>query len=199
MARLGRAGVSVSLWRQVEAGYMTPTKGMHTPKIAPAPTVARMAKAVNLSVEDLESEGQRPDAAEILREIIRQHNTDGITSGDQQTALASSTSLELGPGDILPDMSPEIRAATEAHLPGLQGIFRLAAISGPDTPGSAFFPGSPHEAHRWDRLVAAGYIEKPGRGYSPQEMVWMIAIGRALDDARRDAERRAISDGEVAS
>jgi transcriptional regulator with XRE-family HTH domain len=65
-----RAGVSVSLWRQVEAGYMTPVKGVHMPKIAPAATLARMAQAVDLQAEHLESRGQRPDAAEILRAIL---------------------------------------------------------------------------------------------------------------------------------
>jgi transcriptional regulator with XRE-family HTH domain len=195
MARIGRqmsvreaaqrAGVSVSLWRQVEAGYMTPTKGMHAPKIAPAPTLARMAKAVNLSVEDLESEGQRPDAAEILREIIWQRNTDGSIPGHQHAAPTNeppvpAISLERPPDDF-PDMSPEMRPLVAAHVPAIKQLVIDAAIDGPVAAGSVIFrdpdPRYPDEADRWDRLAALGL--------DPPHLIWFMAVGRVRDDERR--------------
>jgi transcriptional regulator with XRE-family HTH domain len=188
-----RAGVSVSLWRQVEAGYMTPTKGMHTPKIAPAPTLARMAKAVNLSVEDLESEGRRPDAAEILREIIRQRNTDGSIPVHQQAGPAnepsvSPTSLERGADDLMPDMDPETRALVDAHYPAIAGLATLAVVDS-DTAiprGEQVFPDSPHEAERWDTLVEVGLGLFPEKGgFSLWQLVRLASVGRVRDDERR--------------
>jgi transcriptional regulator with XRE-family HTH domain len=64
-----RAGVSVSLWRQIEAGYATPVAGVQVPKTAPAATLARMALAVRLPADLVESEGHRVDAANFMREI----------------------------------------------------------------------------------------------------------------------------------
>ena len=66
-----RAGLSVTLWRQVEAGYTTPAAGVQLPKIAPAGTLAQMAQAVDLSPATLEEAG-RSDAAEILANMLRQ-------------------------------------------------------------------------------------------------------------------------------
>lgn len=65
-----RSGVSKARWSQVESGYET-RNGVTRPVQVKPDTLARMARAVGLSPERLESEGQRPDAAEILREILR--------------------------------------------------------------------------------------------------------------------------------
>jgi transcriptional regulator with XRE-family HTH domain len=57
-------------WRQIEAGYerLRPTVKTVT---APPGTLAHMARVVGLTPERLEEVGRR-DAAEILREILRQ-------------------------------------------------------------------------------------------------------------------------------
>lgn len=64
------AGVSLARWSHIENAYET-RQGTTRPVKAKADTLARMARAIGLSPERLESEGQRPDAAEILREILR--------------------------------------------------------------------------------------------------------------------------------
>jgi len=68
-----RAGISENRWRQVEAGYQTVRKGVRVPANATAATLASMARAVGLTPDRLEAEGQRPDAAGILREMQHQH------------------------------------------------------------------------------------------------------------------------------
>lgn len=62
-----RAGISDAWWRYLVRGYQKAPGDLSSP----ADTIARMAHAVGLTPERLESEGQRPDAAEILRGIIR--------------------------------------------------------------------------------------------------------------------------------
>lgn len=65
------ASISTARWSQVEAGREN-RNGIVRPVTAKAGTLARMARAVGISAERLEREGERPDAAEILREIERQ-------------------------------------------------------------------------------------------------------------------------------
>jgi transcriptional regulator with XRE-family HTH domain len=62
-----RAGISYGRWRQVVAGYQNVSPGSFAAVHAPAMTIAKMATAVGLTPEQVESEGQRPDAAEIMR------------------------------------------------------------------------------------------------------------------------------------
>jgi transcriptional regulator with XRE-family HTH domain len=64
------AGITDTRWSQIERGHER-RKGMDVPARAKAGTLARMARAIGVSPERLESEGRRPDAAEILREILR--------------------------------------------------------------------------------------------------------------------------------
>src|SRR5580700_9701840 len=68
-AAAARAGISKARWTQVETGREKRKDGYH-PAVAPAGTLARMARAVpGVTPERLEEAG-RPDAAEVLREII---------------------------------------------------------------------------------------------------------------------------------
>lgn len=64
------AGITDTRWSQIERGRER-RKGTDVPARAKAGTLARMARAVGVSPERLETEGARPDAAEILREILR--------------------------------------------------------------------------------------------------------------------------------
>jgi len=62
-----RAGISDAWWRYVVRGYQkVPGDLDGTPG-----TIARMARVAGVTPERLEAEGQRPDAAGILREILR--------------------------------------------------------------------------------------------------------------------------------
>jgi hypothetical protein len=182
-----RAGLSYGRWRQIVKGYQNVSPGVYAQvRNAPAKTVARMAAVVGVAPEQMETEGQRPDVAEVMRRNARARVAPPLT-----VVPGLPISLELGPDDIIAEMSPAMRAATEAHISGLASVYRLANILGPDAPGERIFPGSPREATRWDRLVQAGYIEKPGKGYSAEEMVVMIAQGRAYDDQYQAATGRS--------
>ena len=64
------AGVSLARWSHIENGHEK-RQGTIRPVKAKADTLARMARAVGVSPERLETEGCRPDAAGILREILR--------------------------------------------------------------------------------------------------------------------------------
>ena len=48
------AGVSVSLWRQVEAGYSTPAAGLRVPKVTPADTLAVMSRPLGITPAELD-------------------------------------------------------------------------------------------------------------------------------------------------
>lgn len=62
-----RANISEGRWRQIVAGYLTPSAGVYVEvKDAPADTVARMAKAVGASPEAFEK-ANRPDVADAMR------------------------------------------------------------------------------------------------------------------------------------
>jgi transcriptional regulator with XRE-family HTH domain len=59
-----RAGISDSWWRYVAAGWQ------NGPLAGTPDTVAAMARAVGVTPDDLENEGERPDAARVLRGML---------------------------------------------------------------------------------------------------------------------------------
>ena len=69
-----RAGISTARWTQIEQGYET-RDGEPRAAWAPPDTLAYMAAAIDLPAGRLETEGQRPDAAAVLREMQRQPGT----------------------------------------------------------------------------------------------------------------------------
>lgn len=74
------AGISEGRWRQIENGYQSVRKGEYIDVRAPADTLARMAKAVGASPEQLRDAG-RGDAADELIGImsVREHYAAGST------------------------------------------------------------------------------------------------------------------------
>jgi hypothetical protein len=62
-----RAGLSYGRWRQIVQGYQNVSPGVYAKVVGPARTVARMAQVVGVTPEQMESEGRRPDAAEVMR------------------------------------------------------------------------------------------------------------------------------------
>ncbi len=71
-AAAAKIGMSAEQWGYAERGYI-PSRGGSPPREfhPPAATLARMASAMSVTPGELESPGERPDAAEILREILR--------------------------------------------------------------------------------------------------------------------------------
>ncbi len=77
-AAAARIGLSAEQWGYIERGYY-PGRSGNPPRAfsAPATTLAKMARALRIPPERLESEGQRPDAAEVLRAIIQEQADSG--------------------------------------------------------------------------------------------------------------------------
>ena len=61
-----RAGISYGRWRQIVTGYQNVSPGSFAPVHAPAKTLAKMARVVGVTPEQL-TEAGRDDAAEFLR------------------------------------------------------------------------------------------------------------------------------------
>lgn len=64
------AGISKARWSQIESGFESRFGGYREVR-GRAGTIAHMAAAVGLDPDRLETEGRRPDAAAVLREILR--------------------------------------------------------------------------------------------------------------------------------
>ena len=150
-----RAGISYGRWRQIATGYQNISSGVFAPVHAPAKTLARMAAVVGVTADQMETEGLRPDAAEIMRRDVRpappaprEHDFGGDGESDwealqpfiQEILRAAYERLGflgyLPPGP-LPDPS-EIPESLAAEA-------RVSAI-----PGHELFPGDPRDAGAWD-------------------------------------------------
>jgi transcriptional regulator with XRE-family HTH domain len=171
------SGVSKARWSQIEAGYET-RGDIVRPVQAKAATLARMAHVAGLTPERLAGEGQRPDAADVLAEILRQDRDDR--------------------GGVLPAAAPEWRppvlpakgvtaAVITAAAPRMRAILaRLRELQDQghaDPSGHAMFP-------RWRQDT--GEAEKAGgwnvartQTADPEERAWLLALTLVLMDAER--------------
>ncbi len=128
-----RAGISYGRWRQITAGYQNVSPGVYAAVHAPARTLAKMARVVGVTPEQMETEGQRPDAAEAMR---------------REPAPAA-------PPRQSPTGIPGIdQAATDEELePFVRQIRRQIADAvadyGPEVSGEIIF-GAGHEADAWN-------------------------------------------------
>lgn len=66
-----KAGISEGRWRQVMNGYQATGQGKYVDAVGTDVTVAHMAKAVEVTPEELDAAG-RPDAALLLRDLYEQ-------------------------------------------------------------------------------------------------------------------------------
>src|SRR5579864_1523134 len=106
-----RAGISYGRWRQITAGYQNVSPGVYAPVHAPARTVAKMAAVVGISPEQMETAGQRPDAAEVMRDEQERQ---------PHPAAAEFPVRELDDAD--PPLTPVLRAQALAHLPAIEAL-----------------------------------------------------------------------------
>jgi transcriptional regulator with XRE-family HTH domain len=116
-----RAGISDAWWRYVTRGWQ------NGPITGPADTVATMARVTGVTPERLESEGQRPDAAARLREMLaeeaaREAEVPPLTHED--AALQAILDDDRLPIDVRRGMvalAEMMRRRTEAERGGGQG------------------------------------------------------------------------------
>jgi transcriptional regulator with XRE-family HTH domain len=177
----GKTGgvVSPVYWRDVERGTGG-RRGERVPVRGSARVIAHMALAVTLTPDRLETEGERPDAADVLREILRSRQPDapeGTIDPSLQAARARADTSDpdaapdvLFPGD--PARQDMWRVITD---PGMPADEKLAALAGP-----ALFPGDRAK----QAIVAADIIGRE----KPAEMAAKI---RVLDRMRDRSRERA--------
>jgi hypothetical protein len=127
-AAAARVGMSPEQWGNVERGFVRTRGAPPRPFRPPAATLARMSTAIGLSPERLEEEGQRPDAAQMLREILPPRARPG---GGQGAGSAP------GLADHISAVWAEIRSAASRY-------------GTPRPSGSQAFPGSRWAARLWD-------------------------------------------------
>jgi hypothetical protein len=132
-AAASRVGISPETWGSVERGYRySRTGGPYAWEVsyrqfsAPAATVAKMANAVGLTPERLAAEGQRPDAAEVLSEIIRQDDRMSSWDDPRLPSYVQAVWAELGVAKARYGESPS---------------------------GSEVFPNEPLDAQTWDYVM----------------------------------------------
>jgi hypothetical protein len=167
-------------------------------------TVARMARAAGVTPERLETEGERPDAAAILREMDRAplHSVPPPPEG-AHPAPRRRQGLEF---------DPATRRAIRPHLAHLEDRVLIAAIAearrrgttvtgvlGEDfrdpswvPSGDAVFPPPPegrpdaeaYERFLWDDLRADGILGTPHNRHELEDSVALLMLHR--DDRERD-------------
>jgi hypothetical protein len=135
-----RAGISEGWWRQVVKGYQPMGDGGYVLRHAPADTVANMARVVQVSPDQLQAEGQRPDAAEVMRET-------------------ATETLRPDIEPAFPEVTPAMLDAQERHLEEVRLRVELASRRHPGRrlTGRQVFPTSPRDAKSWDDLTSAGW------------------------------------------
>lgn len=172
-----RIGMSAEQWGYVERGYL-PSRGGKSPQpfSPPAATLARMAYALEITPERLESEGQRPDAAEVLREMERQ-------------APASSSFRPAPLSDDEGDVAKLLEASRRLGIPvqdrfeSIMHDFRkVRDVFPPDEwpPGVLLFK-DPRYAEMWD--AKAGRTYGDDQPYTPSRLAFTVAMQMVRDEA----------------
>lgn len=159
-----RAGISEGWWRQVVKGYQSLSGGTYGDVRAPADTVAGMAKVAGVTPEQLESEGQRPDAAEILRKM-------DDDDGDVANLLEASARLGI-----------PVRARFD-HIMRTYRKVRDVFPRGEWPPGVLLFEDSRY-ADLWDSKIGQTYAD--GQDYSPSRIAFVVAMQQVRDEAERE-------------
>jgi hypothetical protein len=142
-----QADISYGRWRQITSGYQNVSPGSYASVRAPAATLARMARAAGVTPEQLETEGDRPDAAQALREIR------ATPISPAPAAPARDSLYDSGEMPILAAPAAEIvdhLIDVGAEVGDAKGIY------GPEPSGRQVFPGDEEEARIWERPELAG-------------------------------------------
>lgn len=157
-----RAGISYGRWRQITTGYQNTSPGEFAVVRAPAKTLAKMARVVGVTPEQLETEGQRPDAAEAMR-----HEQAAVPAPRPATAPTGIPVIDnaASPEDVAPfvwQIENEVERAEREH--------------GPSPAGEQIF-GPGQEADSWDYLAAR-----------PEVKIRLIATIRLIAFKARSSE-----------
>lgn len=96
------ADLSEGRWRQIVKGYQQAAKGIRVPVNAPDETLARMANAMKVHPDEMETAGH-PEVAALMRDMA---------SGPTATATATAAS-HLSDDELLAELSRRLTARRE--------------------------------------------------------------------------------------
>lgn len=115
------AGISEARWRQLVSGYSTPTAGVMVAAKAPDLTLARMARAVGVTPDQLR-EVNRVEAAEVLEGLVEepvgQKLNDETPTSDELRRIRDNTSLPS-----------HIRRQAQAQLDLFAGLLEAVQVA----------------------------------------------------------------------
>ena len=154
-AAAARIGLSAEQWGYIERSYY-PARDGNPPRpfSPPAATLAKMAYALRIAPERLESEGQRPDAAEILREILRQEG--GAAAAPEPPPYRPRATAEMEPAMEKLRAGFEIRAlSARREHPGERLTGEMVFLPDADMPPTM----RDAAIWYWDQFAALGWDE----------------------------------------
>jgi len=123
-----RAGISPSQWSDVERGRKKAGSGVVVPVLATAETLARMARVVGASADDLAAAG-RDDAASCLRSLEQDRDLRSRIASIPGLGIIGAQPLTGTDGsELLPLIAAGLDAIDHSSLPGtakrqLTGMF----------------------------------------------------------------------------
>lgn len=176
-----RAGISYGRWRQIVMGYQNVSPGNFAAVHAPAKTLAKMARVVGVTPEQMEAEGLRPDAAESLRALLR---------NPPPLRLQDAPPIErTGPAVPVSRDKAALMAPHVAEIEGRLAVWaqRTLQLRGDDAigeipDGPAIFPDRPQDAAWWDEMARRGFL---GEKFTLWQMVEGLALLRVGAEERR--------------
>ena len=133
-----QAGISYGRWRQIVTGYQNVSPGEFAVVRAPAGTLAKMARVVHVTPEQMAAAG-RQDAAQAMRDIEPEPATQLTLVPVDDVATERRHLAEQWAAMVTAPIGPELRevkAAIDAAWPGAAG--------------AEVFPGVPALAEIWD-------------------------------------------------
>lgn len=193
-----RAGISYGRWRQITSGVQNVSPGSYAAVHAPARTLAKMARVVGVTPEQLETEGQRPDAAEYMRGQYAEPVTSsgGLRLSPREPGpAAAGTPAPEGRTSLFDSLPRPLAAQVRPRYDAIIGRVKVAGATHPGVTleGRQVYPDSPAMARRWDVIAERGYAVYGDEGFTSKEIAEGLALALFLD------ERQAEPGGELAS
>ena len=93
-AAAAAAGISDGRWRQIVNGYQSAGQGLYIPVVAPPDTLARMARVVGVTPEELTDAGREDAAGELLK-LNRSPGSLPVGTGSDPLDLTDLTPEEI--------------------------------------------------------------------------------------------------------
>ena len=182
------AGISEGWWRQVVKGYQSLSGGAHGIVRAPAGTVAEMARVVGLTPQQMETEGQRPDAAEAMRR-------DAEARVPRPAPVTADDIFREARDEEVSGLPEDMRSRIEEHLEDIAILIAGALTQNPGSApipsGAEVFGAGTFEGGRWDMLIELGREQLPPGGFDRKRLVQIAALARYRDTQRRQGHGAA--------